>query len=68
MSFSVYDTKPFHFLPMAADNLVWNINGKEIYEKATKKNVRLQFYHTEVQKFYKNYMNSVDVSYQLCNS
>ena len=37
VAFSVYDTKPVHFLSMAAEKLVWNINKEEIYDKATKK-------------------------------
>ena len=51
--FSVYDTKPFHFLFMAADKLVWNINKKDIYDKETKKQVSIQFYHTELHFFTK---------------
>ena len=64
----VYDTNPVHFLSMADEKLVWNINKKEIYDKANKKKVKLKFYRTELQFFYKNYMNSVDVANQLQNS
>ena len=35
LAFSVYDTKPVHFLFMTTKKLVWNINEKEIYDKAT---------------------------------
>ena len=34
VAFSVYDTKPVHFLSMAAEKLAWNINAKKIYYKA----------------------------------
>ena len=47
--FSLYDTKPFHFLPMVDEKLAWNINKKYTYEKETKKKVKLQFYNTELQ-------------------
>ena len=50
VEFSVYDTKPVHFLSMAAEKLVWNINEKEIYYKATKKKVSIQFYRTDLKK------------------
>ena len=62
MVFSVYDTKPVHFLSMVAEKLVWDINEKEIYDNATNKNVSIRFYRTELQKCYNNYMNSVDVA------
>ena len=41
VAFCVYDTKPVHFLSMADEKMVWNINEKEIYDKATKKKVRI---------------------------
>ena len=52
---------------MEAEKLVWNINEKDIYDKATKIKVKLQFYLTELQFFYNNYMNSVDVANQFKN-
>ena len=33
----MYDTKLVHFLSIASEKLVWNINEEEIYEKKTKK-------------------------------
>ena len=53
---------------MAAEKLVWNIKEKDIYDKATKKKVKLQFYQTNLKCFYNNYMNSVDVADQLRTS
>ena len=50
---------------MPAEKLMRNINEKEIYAKATKKKVIIQFYCTDLQTFYNNYMNSVDVADQL---
>ena len=67
-AFSVHDTKTVYFLSMAAEKLVWNKNEKDIYDKETKKKVKLQFYCTELQILNTNYMNSVDVAYQLWNS
>ena len=52
---------------MGAEKLVFNINEKEIYENATKKKFKLQFYCTELQNFYNNHMNSVNVADQLHN-
>ena len=46
--FSVYDTKPVIFLSMEFENLVWNINEQDIYDKATKKKVKFQLYCTEL--------------------
>ena len=66
--FSVYETKPVHFLSMADEKLVWNINKKEIYNKATKKKVSVQIYPTELNFFYNNNMDSFDVANQLHNS
>ena len=67
VTFSEYDTKTVEFLSTSAEKLLWNINEKEIYEKATRKNVNLQFYCTDMQFSNKNNMNSVDVSDQLRN-
>ena len=52
---------------MAAKNLVLNIKEKDIYDKATKKKVSIQFYLNKMQMFYNNNMNSVDVANQLWN-
>ena len=49
VEFSVYATKPVNFLSIAYEKLVWNINEKDIYNKATKKKVKLQFYRTEMK-------------------
>ena len=51
LAFSVYDTKTVNFLSLAAEKLVCNINEKEIYDKATKKKLSIQFYCTELQFF-----------------
>ena len=48
---NMYATKLVHFLSMADDNLVWNFDKKEIYDKETKKKVKLQLYRTELQNF-----------------
>ena len=45
------DTNTVHFLSMTAEKLGCNINEKEIYDKVTKKKVKLQFYHTDLQFF-----------------
>ena len=36
---SVYDPNPVHFLSTSDENLVCNINEKEIYDKATNKKI-----------------------------
>ena len=35
---------------MEAEKLVWNINEKDIYIKATNIKVSINFYHTELKK------------------
>ena len=53
---------------MVDEKLMWNINEKEIYDKATFKNSKLEYYCNYLHMFYNNYINLVDVSDQLGNS
>ena len=41
VAFSVYDSKPVHFLTMVADRQVWEKNMKIVFNKATKKKAKL---------------------------
>ena len=68
LAFSVHETKTVYFLSMVDEKLVWNMNEKDIYDKETKKKLKVQFYCTDLQFFYKNYMNSVDVADRIWNS
>ena len=52
VAFSVSDTNPVRVLSKAAENLVCNINEKEMYDKSTKKKASIQFYRTDLQNVY----------------
>ena len=56
------------FLYMAAKKLAWNINEMNIYDKGTKKEVKLHLYCNKLKILFKKYMNSVDVADQLRSS
>ena len=68
VAFSVYDSKPVHFLSMAANKLAWERNERPVYDKTKGKVVNMPFYRTSVQNFYNHYMNSVDTADQLRGS
>ena len=68
VAYSVYDSKPVHFLSMAADKLVWDRNERSVYDKAQRRVVKMPFYRTSIQNFYNHHMNSVDVADQLRGS
>ena len=56
------------FLYMAEKKLAWNINEMNIYDKGTKKKVKLHLYCNKLKILFKKYMNSVDVADQLRSS
>jgi hypothetical protein len=68
MAFLVYDTKPVHFLTMAATNLKWVEKCKRVFDKAEQRNVSHKFLHCQVINEYNNGMNGVDVVDQLQGS
>jgi Transposase IS4/SAP domain len=68
VAFSVYDTKPVHFLTMAATNLKWVEKCKRVFDKAEQRNVSHKFLRCQVIDEYNNGMNGVDVADQLRGS
>ncbi len=65
VAFSVYDTKPVHFLSSAATSLKWRSKKKKVYDSSTNKVVEIYFLRTEIQNDYNFGMNDVDISDRL---
>lgn len=68
VAFSVYDTKPVHFLSMACTGLKWIEKKKKVFDKSVNKNVAMSFLRTEVTDTYNNGMNNVDIADQIRNT
>jgi len=61
VAFSVYDTKPVHFLSMACTSgLKWIEKRKKVFDKDG-----MAFLQPEVMDMYNNDMNNVDITDQL---
>ena len=67
VAFSVYDTKPVHFLSTACTSLNWVEKTRKVFDKATNANVSMSFLRAVVNDEYNNTMNQVDISDQLRN-
>ena len=65
VAFSVYDTKPVHFLSMACTGLKWIEKRKKVFERESSTNVSMAFLRPEVTDLYNNGMNNVDIADQL---
>jgi hypothetical protein len=65
VAFSVYDTKPVHFLSTACTNLCWKEKEKRVYDKDAGVNVVMKFLRTEMQDSYNHIMNHVDRADQM---
>jgi len=65
VAFSVYDTKPVHFISTAALSLKWIKMKKQVYDKGTNQMIEIEFLRTNIQNEYNNGMNDVDISDQL---
>ncbi len=65
LAFSVYDTKPVHFLSMACTGLKWIEKKRRVFNKETSSNVSMAFLRPEVTDMYNNGMNNVDIADQL---
>jgi len=68
VAFSVYDTKPVHFLSTACTTLQWKEITKKVYDKDAGMNVAMKFLCTELQDDYNHMMNHVDRADQLRGS
>ena len=64
VTFSVYDTKPVHFLSMPCTNLKWREKERCVFDKGDCCNVIMKFLHTKVNDDYNNGMNNVDIADQ----
>jgi len=65
VAFSVFDTKPVHFLSMACTGLKWIEKRKKVFDRESNKNVSMAFLRCEVTDTYNNGMNGVDIADQL---
>jgi Transposase IS4 len=68
VAFSVYDTKPVHFLSMSCTSLKWVEKVKVVFDKKTEKRVQMRFLRCKVNDDYNNGMNGVDIADQLRGS
>ena len=65
VAFSVYDTKPVHFISTAAKSLKWIPIKRKVWDVNSGKMVEIKFLRTELQNDYNHKMNDVDISDQL---
>jgi hypothetical protein len=65
VAFSVYDTKPVHFLSTACTDLCWREIAKKVYNKDSGISVAMKFLRTNMQDSYNHIMNHVDRADQL---
>ena len=65
---SVYDTKPVHFLTMAAENIYWEENKREVFDRSTGKMKSMKFYRLNVNNDYNFGMGGVDIADQIRGS
>ena len=65
VAFSVFDSKPVHFLSTAATSLKWKKKVKKVYDSSTNQMQKIEFLRTTLQDDYNYGMNDVDISDQL---
>ena len=65
--FSVYDTKPVHFLSMATEELKWLTKERDVYDSENHTKVSMEFHCTIVQEEYNYGMNKIDLGDQVQN-
>ena len=68
VAFSVYDTKPVHFLTTACRSMKWIEKTKKVWDKDMWINVALKFLRPTINDEYNNGMNNVDQADQLRGS
>ena len=68
VAFSIYDTKPVHFLMMACTSIKWHEMEKLVYDKMSNQKVRMKFLRSGLIDNYNNGMNKVDQADQLHGS
>lgn len=67
VAFSVYDTKPVHFLSTCAQNLRWVEKTKRVFNPAEGHSIMMRFLRPKLTDDYNMGMNGVDVADQLRN-
>ena len=65
VAFSVFDSKPVHFLSTAATSLKWVKKTKKVYDPNTNQMRLIEFLRTTLQDEYNYGMNDVDIADQL---
>ena len=65
VAFSVYDTKPVHFLSMSCTSLKWREKERRVFDQGECRNIIMKFLCAEVNDDYNNGMNNVDIADQL---
>ena len=60
---SIYDTKPVHIVSTVAENFMWTLTKKKLYNKIEKNTVDMTFHSLNVIHMYNIWMGSVDDEY-----
>ena len=64
IAFSVYDTKPVHFLSTVATEIKWVRKDRKIYDYMVDDCVQMNFLRTNMQELYNYGMNKIDLGDQ----
>ena len=68
LAVSVYDTKPVHFLTMAAEKIYWHENKREVYDRTTGRMKEITFLRLNVNNDYNYGMGGADIADQIRGS
>ena len=68
LAVSVYDTKPVHFLSMAAEKICWETKTREVFNRETGKMGEMKFHRLNVNDDYNYGMGGADIADQIRGS
>eukprot|EP00957_Ditylum_brightwellii_P128554 9806242-Ditylum_brightwellii.AAC.1 len=68
VAWSIYDTKPVHFLSMACEKLKWMVMEKQVFNVDSGKTETMRFLHMNTIHSYSMTMGSVGLADQLCGN
>ena len=68
LAVSVYDTKPVHFLTMAAEKICWEEKKREVYDKQTGGMKEITFHRLNINDDYNYGMGGADIADQIRGS
>ena len=68
LAVSVYNTKPVHFLTMAAKKICWEEKSREVYDKVMRKMKVIKFLRLNVNDDYNYGMGGADIADQIRGS